>query len=260
MLTRFNTLWLLCLMLSNSHLAHSVNINEAEYRFTGNAFDIKTGTFLYTEQHTLQTIDGNALLSTLYTDTEKNTIGTRNVEFIDDKVANYTLIQAPIDYQESITRQTGSALFKQNKKGKKTAKNRPNKNINEVVIDAGFSNFITRNWQTLIKGETLKFEFASIDQLGFVMLQVRYIKTVQKGEQTVAQFAMTAANPLIKMFMKPIKIGYYTNSKQLAFYQGISNLQDNNGRYYKVRIEFPFINNHSNTQHSVSKTSHALPQ
>ena len=51
-------------------------------------------------------------------------------------------------------------------------------------------------------------------------------------------FKMTSANALFRLLIKPVQVGYYRDTRQLAFYQGVSNLKDIDGDNFNVEITF----------------------
>lgn len=216
------------------------NVQAIQHDLNGKVYDIKTKELIYTEEHRVIKEDGLDVMHSLYIDTNNKQIGTRKVVFENDRVNQYELQQAHIDYRETVGRNDNKINIAESDQGKQKEKSVTTKGINHVVIDAGFSNFIVRNWDQLLDGKTLKFNFASPSQMNVVKLQVKQAKTAS-GDTDNIMFNMTAANPFFKLLMTPVKIGYNAQTKQLAYYRGISNLQDENGDYYDVEITYDEI-------------------
>jgi len=209
----------------------------------GSAYDTKSDELVYQEQHNFLVVDGQKVLSTKFTDAMGQTIAERIVKYQDQQVKSYQLEQRNIDYQESISQSDNVIRFQGQQDGKLDQQDISFDK--EVIIDAGFSDFIVQNWDTLYDGETVKFHFASIGLMDTVKLQVRKTdikKTSAKkrfGNGEVTMFKMTLANPVFRLLIKPIEVGYYTDTKQLAYYKGISNIMNDNGkRFPSVRIEY----------------------
>jgi len=213
--------------------------NTRATNLVGEAVDLTTGAPLYTEVHTFSALDGEQpSMASSYLTPDNELIASRVVRFDkSQKVSEYRLQIAASGYRESIVRDQESLTFQIEEAGLAP--------IREVlklardktpIIDAGMNNLILRNWDALIQGKRLRFEFASTAQLGLVKLQVKHDKSLSDDQMTV--FTMTAANPLIRLLIAPIKVGFYQHSKQLAYYRGISNLKNEQGDAFRVEITF----------------------
>jgi len=210
----------------------------------GTAVDTKSGETVYTETHRFIERNGQRVMQSTYTTPERQTLAQREVVYQGDKVTRYQLNQPDALLAELIERDLDSLKIKVDGK-KSRAKTVNARRSDEVVIDAGFSNFIVRNWDQLASGEPQKFYFASTAQLDLVRLQVKKTKRQPEDAEFVL-FEMTAANPLIRALMTPIKVGYYPEQKQLAYYRGISNLRDEKGETFDVEITFPRVSESEN--------------
>ena len=235
-----NKFVLICLSLSTLPCLASASNNA----LIGEAYDTKTNQMVYQERHHYAQENGENVMYSMFVDPNGDTIGERKVAFTEDRVQSYHLDQNLINYQESVIRNNDSITLigkKGNKVKQKEVANSP-----EVIIDAGFSNFIVRNWEELQKGKTLRFDFASIGQMDTVRLQVKQVDLARTSasdhgvnEDEVMMFHMTAANALIRLLLKPIEIGYYKDTRQLAYYKGVSNLKDQKGKQFSsVRIQY----------------------
>jgi len=221
---------LLIILAYSSQPLFAIDINS-----TGNAYDISTEQLVYTENHsTLVKEDGKHQLLSIYRDPKGDEICKRSVLFKNGKVVEYILRQSSARYSESVIRTRDSIEISINNSARIKQKIIPVEENSEVVIDAGFSPFIVRNWAALMAGETLKFNFVSVSRMSIVGLQIS--KTAQ-SEKTI-EFAMTASNPIIRMLMTPIIVKYSVGDKQLAYYKGVSNLKDSQGENYEVEISF----------------------
>lgn len=201
----------------------------------GAVYDAKTNQLIYQERHNFSRVDGEEVMRSTFTAPNGDMIGLRTVEYQGDRVRAYRMEQPGLNYKESILRNTEQIKIAGESQGKRESIEVRPGNIQDVVIDAGFSNFIVRNWSQLMEGQTLKFDFASTAQMDLVRLQVRHRETVDEVEM----FNMTIANPILRLLLKPIEIGYFADTKQLAYYKGISNLKDDNGEQFStVRIRY----------------------
>ena len=216
------------------------SVGAIEFQIMGDAVNIKTGEVVYTERHAFYEKDGKRHMLSSYVTTDSAPIGERTVVFGDDQVDSYVLSQTSYPRKESITRKQNALAFMKDEgtKKEKLVKYDPQE---EVIVDAGFSNYIMRNWNELRQGKVNKFLFASSARMNIVKLQIKFTELIEDAQagQAIAMFEMTAANPLFRLLLTPIKVGYYQDSKQLAYYRGISNLLDKDGKSFDIEIEFP---------------------
>ncbi len=99
----------------------------------------------------------------------------------------------------------------------------------DLVIDAGFDNYIFENWTTLVSGEQKQIDFLHVPGKRLIELVVDLMPDDKANEFTdsnnVAVFKITTKNKLLRLFAKPIYLGYDRVSKQLDFYSGPTNLR-----------------------------------
>ncbi len=99
----------------------------------------------------------------------------------------------------------------------------------DLVIDAGFDNYIFENWQNLISGEQKEIDFLHVPGKRLIKLVVDLMPDEKADEFTdsgnVAVFKITTKNRLLRLFAKPIYLGYDRETKQLNFYSGPTNLR-----------------------------------
>jgi len=137
----------------------------------GNAYDTKTNTLIYQEKHSFEHIDGEKVMRSLFIDAQGNTLAKRTVEYQSDRVQKYYLEQAGINYEESVIRESDKIKLEERNNDKVDQKEV--QTSKDVVIDAGFSDYIVRHWDELSSGKKMKFNFASIGQMDSIRLQIR---------------------------------------------------------------------------------------
>lgn len=223
----FSLIGLICISVAQATAPQGVLI--------GHAIDLETGESRYIEEHRFFEKEGRQVMRTRYRTADNIDIASREVLYDNQRVASYQLNMHNIAYEEAVDRKDGEILIRVNAE-QSVQKSLPVDSDREIVIDAGFNEYILRNWASLIDGEKAIFDFASTAQLDIVRLQVTADEKLSTDQ--IQMFSMTAANPIIRLLMKPIKAGYFKDSKQLAYYRGISNLKDDSGDAYKVEISF----------------------
>jgi hypothetical protein len=207
----------------------------------GKVYDVKSQTLLYQEDHQFT----DTSMQSTYTNPTGQVIGVRQVTFNQGRVTSYELRQDLASSSENVTRDDKSIRMQVNNGDQQQQTDIDISKLDEVVIDAGFSNFIMRNWDALLDDKKIVAHFASTAQLDLIKVQLTRVdpkKTslAKVGDPSgIVMFQMQLSNPLIRWLISPIEVGYYQDSKQLAYYQGASNLNQESGEHYgDVRVFF----------------------
>jgi hypothetical protein len=107
-----------------------------------------------------------------------------------------------------------------------------------VVIDAGFDGFIRNNWDKLVSGETLEFQFPFASRASMIRLQVESSVCSYETE-TDRCFTLQPSNWFLRMLSSPVELGYDSLSR-LTRYRGLSNINDENGKGQVVDIRYRY--------------------
>lgn len=117
-----------------------------------------------------------------------------------------------------------------------------------IVIDAGFDAYIQLNWDQLIAGKQLRFDFAFPTRLTTINLEIRKIPAAESpvydqeyGKQW-AYFRIKPSNKFAAFFSEPIYVAYDPNGKYLMRFHGRSNIDDEHSGPWDVRIEYEYVN------------------
>ncbi len=223
-------------------LAYTTLPAFADLTFTGFAYDMDGGQLLYTEHHQRLSVQSDQpILKTVFKDASGEVIAEREVVCdAEMMVQSFDMQDRRTGYREQVMR-TGQSmtLIKTPVKQNSETEVISGSSINEVIIDAGFNSYVTRHWEALLSGKTMRFEFASVDRLDLLKLQVKHVGSSNENGFAIERFEMNAANFVIRLLLDPIQVDYYADSRELFRYQGISNMKDVEGGNYSVRIEFP---------------------
>lgn len=204
----------------------------------GKAYDPESGELLYEEQHTVT----NASIHTRYLTPAGQLIATREVSFDQDQVRSFQLTHHQLDRVEYVERQSDSIEIKVRADQENKSARVKTRSDQQVTIDAGFSQLILNNWDRVTAGEKLTTDFVSTERLDLVKIAIRQrdaaLPTELPADQLTA-FEMTLANPLLSWLLSPVRVAYYSDNQQLAFYEGASNLYRADGSHFgTVRILF----------------------
>lgn len=237
--------WILCAVYLLSHAAWADGS-----QFTGYAYDLRSGELCYQEQH-FRSVDaqGQQQVYTRYTDPQNVIIAERTVNYVGDQVAEFALQDQRSQRAVSASRSAEQVVVKKQAivvatddvstaKTLKTTTLRLKPQLTSV-IDAGFNSYLLSNWQRLVAGEVLSFNFLSTERASWIKFRLKDGGLREEDGHQVRRFVMTVTNPMFRLLLKPIKVDYYVDTKELFRYQGISNIKRENGKNYNVRIEFP---------------------
>lgn len=118
-----------------------------------------------------------------------------------------------------------------------------------IVIDAGFDAYIQMHWDDLVTAKKRKrFVFALPNRSDTIELEVRKItpqeSPVYNSEYGAGwvYFRIAPAQKFVALFAAPIFLAYDPNGKYLMRFQGRSNLDDDKGAPWDVRIEYEYLN------------------
>ena len=204
----------------------------------GYAYDKQTGKFLYSETHREINENGRLARATVtYRDTGGKVFAEKYIDFRKSLVMpDFHLVNEENGHVES-ARGTDEQL-------KILFRPASDANVQEAsvetprngIIDAGFDRFIEQNWTSLVNGEVLEREFLIPSQLNFYTFEIAKIEKQPAGEFV---FELRVKSVLLQMFVTPVLVHYDAQTRSLLRYEGISNIRDEDGENFDVRIEFP---------------------
>ena len=109
----------------------------------------------------------------------------------------------------------------------------------ELVIDAGFDDFIRKHWQALSAGKTVPFSFASVARQNSVNFEVE-ASNPERLQQPL-KITMTLRSSLLSWLLDPIELEYQRSTQRLLRYRGLSNIQDNDQQGQQVDIRYRYF-------------------
>lgn len=125
------------------------------------------------------------------------------------------------------------------------AKNRTLLTPSQLVIDAGFDNFIRQQWDGLVTGDKTEFEFALPSRGTAIPMQIKPSSDVQCQRLTAGQnarcFQLQPKSALFRVFLKPIQLAYDKESRKLLAFKGLSSIKDSsdNAQVVLIRYRYP---------------------
>lgn len=206
----------------------------------GYAYDKQTGMFLYSETHRELVRNGRLITNTVaYRDEEGRVFAEKHIDFRKSLVMpDFQLVNSENGHLEGARGgdKQLSVHFR------RLSDSRVQKASVEIpgdgIIDAGFDRFIEQNWTALANGEILEREFLIPSQLEFYTFEIGKHDQHKAGELA---FHLQIKSLFLQLFVPPVLVYYDAQTRSLLRYEGISNIRNDDGENFDVRIEFDRI-------------------
>lgn len=109
-----------------------------------------------------------------------------------------------------------------------------------IVIDAGFDEFIRQNWQPLLAGDTVRFEFAYPKRLTTLSLQVQLNSDFPVDTDGDTYFRMIPSSGFLRLWVDPIYLSYQKSNQRLRSFHGVSNLYSSSREAWPVTLHYQY--------------------
>ncbi len=218
-------------------LPSGIDAAEEVVRFRGDAYDLGTGRFVYSENHSEYRKGGVHLYSRVsYRDRNGKEFANKLITFQGNKIQpTYELRDARDGYVEGIRREGGQTVYYARRKADEPFKAKAIATPQPAVFDAGFDYFVRENFDKICAGQNLSFNFAVPIELDYFRFRV----SKQEGGE-FCRMNLELDNFLLRQLVKPIKLWYDTKERRLRKYEGISNINGPDGKSLKVRVVFDY--------------------
>ncbi len=208
-------------------------------QYDGRATDPDSGRALYTERHLLREVDGQPrerLVSYLCPDGKL--FARKRVDYAPSAVApSFQLDDARDGYREGVRRAGDRMLaFVRERRGE-TEKSGALTPGPRLVADAGFDEYVRRNWAALVAGKTLPVDFTVPASRRSYTFNVRRIGTPTIAGVPAHLFRLKVRG-LLGLVAPQIDVAYAQQSKRLLRFEGVTNLRDADGDQWTARIDF----------------------
>lgn len=206
-------------------------------RFRGNAYDLSTGSFVYSENHS-EYYDGETHLYSLvsYRDAQEKEFASKKINFGENKLQpSYELNDVREGYREGIRREAGRTIYYARRRNDAELKSKAVAAPAPAVFDGGFDYFVRENFDAICSGQNKSFHFAVPVELDYF-----HFRVARKEMGEVCRMNLELDNMLLRQFVKPIKLWYDVKDRRLRKYEGISNINGPDGKSLKVRVVFNY--------------------
>lgn len=226
-------------------ISASVGAQDNNYVVTGNAYNLENNQLIYRELYTM--VDESKQVRVDYMTPEGDVFATKTLNYQGEPFQPQFELNDHRDDEVIGVRFDGPKMVLIHSKGDMRNEKTLYDNA-RVVVDAGFDAYIQLNWDKLVAGKRLRFDFAFPTRLSTVALELRKIKASDSpvydkeyGQQWV-YFTIAPAQKLVALFADPIFLAYDPNGKYLMRFHGRSNIDDQYSGPWDVRIEYEYTN------------------
>lgn len=226
-------------LLGVAHAQESPTPTYASY--SGSAFDLDTEKLVYTEHHQLA-LNGEEVLERWVSYrcpdgkafARKRVLRTRL-----PAVPSFELEDWRLDYSEGLEVGADEVAVYVREAGEEATEREVLEEVPpQLVADAGFDAFVRENWDALVAGETVRFDFLVPSRLDYLGFKVRHT-----GDDTIdgrpARTFRLALGGLLGLIVSGIDVSYDADTRTILRFSGLSNVRNAEGDNYVVRIDFP---------------------
>jgi hypothetical protein len=210
-------------------------------KYRGEAYDLKTGKYLYSENHEEISKNGNPVTSTVYYKDENEKVIAKKTVFYEKSVIapSYALEDFRDGYKEGAKYdEDGKLVLFTQKNSKSSLRQTKISPKQPIVMDQGFDKFIQKKWNELQSGGVVYFQLPSPSQQDVFAFRVSKISKEKFLNKESYLFKVEIDNALFRLVLKPIRLYYDAETKKLLGYIGVSNINDENGKSYNAKILF----------------------
>ncbi len=219
-------------------LAHGP-LFAATVQYDGRATDPESGALLYTERHLLREANGRPrerLVS--YVCPDGDVFARKRVDYSPSAIApSFQLEDGRDGYREGVRREGKRIVaFVRMGTGKPGQEGdlRPGARL---VADAGFDEYVRRNWTALVGGQTLPIDFAVPASRRTYAFKLRKLASTTVAGTPAHVFRLKVSG-LLGLVAPQIDVAYAQASKRLLRFEGVTNLRDVDGKQWMARIAF----------------------
>ena len=213
-----------------------------ERNYRGEAYNLQTGEFLYSENHQELYENGQHVASVVsYRDAMgREIVRSESVLRSSRTTPDFRSEDQRTGYTEGAQAvANGTRLFWREDKAR-SERGRTLRIPAPGVIDAGFDYFIRENWDELAAGKALIFHFAVPHQLDYYHFRVGKSGEVTLDGIRCIQFRLAPAALLARLFVDPIYVAYDVDHRRLMDYRGVTNIPDDKGKNHRAWITFTY--------------------
>jgi len=208
-------------------------------QYDGRATDPESGALLYTERHLLREAAGRPRERLVnYVCPGGEVFARKRVDYTPSTIApSFQLDDGRDGYREGV-RRDGQRIVAFVRMG--TGKREQDGVLPQgarLVADAGFDEYVRRNWNALVGGHTLPIHFAVPASRRAYTFKLRKLSSTMVAGVPAQVFRLKVSG-LLGLVAPQIDVAYARESKRLLRFEGVTNLRDVDGDQWTARIAF----------------------
>ncbi|MDF3818481.1 hypothetical protein P3G55_01140 [Leptospira sp. 96542] len=212
------------------------------YRYFGKAYDLQTGKYIYSDNHEEYYNNGKHQYSKInYKDASGKLFGTKRIDFSKNpELPTFKTEDFRDGYLEGAdVSGTSVRLFAKRKKDDDLMEKTYTPKT-PAVMDGGFDYFVRNHWDELSKGDRKRFHFVTPIQLDDYLFAVEKIKDGEWKGRKALFLKLEIDNFVLKRIVKPFLLVYDYQTRRILQFDGLSNINDENGKSLKVKIVYDY--------------------
>lgn len=202
------------------------------------AIDPKSEELLYSEHHQIERLNGIAVRHrVIYRTPEGDTLATKVLDYQRSAYApSFELVVEDGRYIEGARWEAGDYLLYHKQQSKPREEKRFKAEAN-LIVDAGFDNFMRAQASRIQAGETISFRMAAPGVLRAFDFRARMTKSETDGDDPQITLHVEP-DSFLRWLIDPLLLSYATTPMQLKTFNGRTNIPDANGERFIALIEF----------------------
>jgi hypothetical protein len=215
---------------------------KPKFQYFGKAYDLKTGKYVYSDNHKEYFSGGKHTHSEIeYKDANGKVFGSKHIEFTPSAILPSFRTEDMRDgYTEGADVKGSSVRVFFKRKAEDPLSEKTYTPKRPAVMDGGFDYFVRENWDSLANGERMAFRFLAPVQLDDYPFAVEKIKDdVWKGRDAL-YLKLEIDNFVLKRVVSSFLLVYDYKTKRILQFEGLSNINDDNGKSLKVKIVYDY--------------------
>ena len=211
----------------------------ATVQYDGRATDPESGVLLYTERHLLREAAGRPRERLVnYVCPGGEVFARKRVDYTPSAIApSFQLDDGRDGYREGVRRDGPRVVAFVRLRAGKSEQEGVLPQGPRLVADAGFDEYVRRNWDAQVAGKTLPIDFAVPASRRTYAFKLRKLSSTTVAGVPAHLFRLKVSG-LLGLVAPQIDVAYARESKRLLRFEGVTNLRDVNGDQWTARIAF----------------------
>jgi hypothetical protein len=220
--------------------ASAVSATESRVSYSASAFALEGERLLYVEKHIETWQEGRlAEREVRYEDPAGELIAEKLVRYEESpQVPSFEMTDFRIGLREGAEVDAGKVVLFSGP-SEERVRRRSVKRPQVAVIDAGFDAFMRDNFEAVLAGDKVEFDFAVPALRRFFSFELVPQGGVSYRGEDAFLVEMRPASALLRLLVDPIDLTYSADGRLLEF-RGLANVCDEKGDRYEARIVFDY--------------------